>query len=1493
MNTPVAPKKNLTTTLLAAIAAAGLPDSGLFAQTSGVWDANANVVWSDPAGWLDGDVAHGIGQVADFSQLNITANRTVTIDTTSRTIGTLLFGDTTGPAFSGYTIAASGGATLTFNNGGSGASIVQGANSGANTLSAPMVLSDNLGIANDSASTLTLSGGITAGTAGAKTITNSGSGVGGVTLSGVIGDGSGTTGIVQNSASSQLTLSGANTFTGGVAVRSGTVLVTSNAAALGAGAVLLGDTSGSADATLALGTANTADIANAITVQAGGTGKRTLSGNGTAAGRSSGAITLDGDLSLLVAGSQNGRNTGAFLATSGTIGGSGDLNLEVEGDLSTSNSTNSPQMDSLSVGGLVTTTGAINNVGSGSGRAVITGVISNASALNQNSATSMLSLTGANTYSGPTRVNAGILRATTSATALSPNSAVTVASGATLQLGSNQSTTQVLTLSGHGAGYSSGALESTNAATYAGAVDLAADATVGSTLANTTLTLSGGVTGPGRSLSVTGVGNTTISGAIATGSGGLVKEGSGTLSLSAANSHSGATSINNGVLALSHADALGGGGAVVFGGGALRHTASNELDLGGRITGSVAAVAIDTAGRNVTYSGIEATNTGGLLKLGAGRLTLSGANAYSGVTAVNTGVLAVSEASALPSGGSGGLFIDRSGALNTGGAYADVQAWLGGGAIAAASTGVIALTAGSSENIDFSGYSGLGLGASNNVTYTGTIAPAASTYRLGGGGATLTLSGTNALTGANALAVNGNVTLTGANDLEGATTVSSGVLTLGGAGGNLAGSAITLGGGTTLAVTSATSGTPVTRAAAVRLDRATLTVAGNSMADSTDAITGALTVGSGGHSLVTLTPNASRNTLLSAGGLVREAGATAVVRGAGLGANSLASATAGASNISFSAAPTLLGAAGTNTTDRGIVAGLVGDTSASGTGFGATAGLLTYDSTNGLRLLSSGEYKTSIASGQTQLDNVRLGSTGGIATTTIAADTTINSLSLQTSGATSAGVSVTGVGKLTVNSGVIYSNSVTATAGNTVSTAVDFAGREGIVLVGGTNNLTLSGALSNTGGNGLTIHAPGRTVTLSGAGANTHTGTTRVNGGTLALNKTAGTNAIAGDLLVNSGGVVSHSGSNQIADTADVTVDDGSLVYRSETINNLTVTNSGSASTASSNGIALTVNGTLTVANDATLNATAAAATITVSGATNLSNGGSLTLGRSQNTAGAYDSVTTLNGGLNITHKASGAYTPITIGHGSGLGQSGAKLVLGGDVAFTGNATNTQTVVIDAIRGSGRQGVIDLTTSTGDRVFSIGDGAAAVDLRITAALQNGDSVTSGLVKSGLGTLELSGANTYAGSTTIAAGTLRLGSSDRIADASGLVLGGGTFATAGFSETLGTLSLAAGSFIDFGAGSSALVFADSSALSWTGSVSLSLLNFTAGLDSIRFGTTSGGLTGGQLGQITINGMAAAIDANGFLSAVPEPSAYAGLTGAAGLLVAGLRRRRRSA
>ncbi|MEX1048674.1 MAG: autotransporter-associated beta strand repeat-containing protein [Akkermansiaceae bacterium] len=119
--------------------------------------------------------------------------------------------------------------------------------------------------------------------------------------------------------------------------------------------------------------------------------------------------------------------------------------------------------------------------------------------------------------------------------------------------------------------------------------------------------------------------------------------------LSGANTYTGTTTLNSGVLQADVADvaatsgALGNGGDITFSGGTLQYTANSAgADYSARIKSSASAMTFDTNGQNVTFAATLATsNTGGLTKAGSGTLTLSGANTYTGSTTVSGGQLVV------------------------------------------------------------------------------------------------------------------------------------------------------------------------------------------------------------------------------------------------------------------------------------------------------------------------------------------------------------------------------------------------------------------------------------------------------------------------------------------------------------------------------------------------------------------------------------------------------------------------------------------------------------------------------------------------------------------------------------------------------------------------------------------------------------------------------------------------------------------------------------
>jgi fibronectin-binding autotransporter adhesin len=76
-----------------------------------IWNADADGLWSDPANWTGG-VPNSVGAIADLSAVNISANRTITLDG-NFTAGSLRFGDTTSPWYDWFLLPPSGNTTNT------------------------------------------------------------------------------------------------------------------------------------------------------------------------------------------------------------------------------------------------------------------------------------------------------------------------------------------------------------------------------------------------------------------------------------------------------------------------------------------------------------------------------------------------------------------------------------------------------------------------------------------------------------------------------------------------------------------------------------------------------------------------------------------------------------------------------------------------------------------------------------------------------------------------------------------------------------------------------------------------------------------------------------------------------------------------------------------------------------------------------------------------------------------------------------------------------------------------------------------------------------------------------------------------------------------------------------------------------------------------------------------------------------------------------------
>jgi autotransporter-associated beta strand protein len=167
------------------------------------------------------------------------------------------------------------------------------------------------------------------------------------------------------------------------------------------------------------------------------------------------------------------------------------------------------------------------------------------------------------------------------------------------------------------------------------------------------------------------------------------------------------------------------------------------------------------------------------------------------------------------------------------------------------------------------------------------------------------------------------------------------------------------------------------------------------------------------------------------------------------------------------------------------------------------------------------------------------------------------------------------------------------------------------------------------------------------------------------------------------------------------------------------------------------------------------------------------------------------------------------------------------------------------------------------REIRVLDGSAGIDARLTGRITGGQYTA--LIKSGAGTLELTGNQDYRGDVSVIGGGLLLGADDVFAGATNaLVLSGATFNAGTVRNAFDTLELLSDSAFDVGNGSATLSFSDCSDKTWTGTLTISgKLNPT----TLRFGTDSTGLSPAQLASISNRGYSVYLDAQGYLQQNP--------------------------
>ena len=406
-----------------------------------------------------------------------------------------------------------------------------------------------------------------------------------------------------------LVLNASNGYTGGTALNGGT-LVLGNDKALGSG-LLTAANGTTLDSNTAVTVRNKIALNGALTIA----GSSAMDLNGTVGG--AGGLIKNGAANLTLSGVNSYAggtllNAGGLIVGNGAALGSGTLTVGGAATLDNTQALALANNIALNAGLTV----------QGSQDLTLNGNIAGAGSLTKNGA-STLTLNGANTYTGGTYVNSGTL-ALGAAASLAATGTVTVASGATFDLSAGQGAQVFGTLAG------------------AGNIKMGSNSL-----------LAGG--------SADGI----FSGSVS-GTGTLVKQGSGTQTLTGANSYTGGTLVADGTLRAGSTTALvQGTGYQVLSGATLdlNGNALQASSLSGAGTVALGAGTLtvnSAAGSTSYYSGIV-VGSGGLVKTGAGALALTGGSAFSGGVQLKQGSIGLGHSLGL---GTGMLSMDDGTVIN-------------------------------------------------------------------------------------------------------------------------------------------------------------------------------------------------------------------------------------------------------------------------------------------------------------------------------------------------------------------------------------------------------------------------------------------------------------------------------------------------------------------------------------------------------------------------------------------------------------------------------------------------------------------------------------------------------------------------------------------------------------------------------------------------------------------------------------------------------------
>lgn len=428
-----------------------------------------------------------------------------------------------------------------------------------------------------------------------------------------------------------------------------------------------------------------------------------------------------------------------------------------------------------------------------------------------------------------------------------------------------------------------------------------------------------------------------------------------------------------------------------------------------------------------------------------------------------------------------------------------------------------------------------------------------------------------------------------------------------------------------------------------------------------------------------------------------------------------------------------------------------------------------------------------------------------------------------TGNSTAANTSIVNTGAGSINISGISGSSMSI--GSISDGVITLGAKE--LIVGGLNLSTNLGLTSGSGGSLTKIG----TGTLTLTGNNTYTGLTTISAGALSIGNGGTGGSVAGDILNNS--ILIFNRGISLAYSGIIS-GVGSLIKRGGSFVTLSGVNTFSGDVSVEAGILIFGN----TNNIGTGN------TINLSGGGTISPSASMTINRTFNLG-------TGNGGISVGTGQTLTLPGLITGSG-GIVKTGA-----GTLVMTGNNNFSGTSTISA----GIFSLGDGVTSSGAYTLSgnfVNNASIRVNSPDNLTLGGAISGTGTLVKQGAGTLTLSGTNSYSGTTTLSAGTLRIDNNANLGTGT-LAINNSTLNVTGTASFTRAVTIASACIFDVDSAASLIlggVVSSTGSLVKNGSglLALAAANSYSGGTTINAGSLSignGGTTGSVVGNIVNN------------------------------------------